>query len=282
MTIVFRVLTSEIMVDDEKQASLDPTEPQQHIILFYKYHPLSSDWNVTEKYREALETLCTSLCLAGRILVGCSENEGINGTLSGSLKDDVLSFTYALRKDVDLTGLSDYRRAAIEAFRSDSEAFFRSIRQDELQMSAEDFKWSSTTSEEDLFPDCNVKLVKELIGTGGALTGIRIDETAKGYLTPVEWKSELETMDDDTLLIDCRNTKEYQIGHFDAAMDPRTTTFQQFPKWVQEHEHLLSKKKVLMYCTGGIRCEKVSAPLTLNQSLNFRRLLLTFARLFRP
>jgi UPF0176 protein len=123
-----------------------------------------------------------------------------------------------------------------------------------------DFKWSSaTTNDESLFPDLNIKLVNELIGTGGAMAGIPIDETAQGYLTPTAWHEELLSAQtaSDTILIDCRNTKEHQIGHFVGALDPQTTTFQQFPKWVEDHEHLLADKKVRMFCTGGIRCEKV-------------------------
>ena len=127
-------------------------------------------------------------------------------------------------------------------------------------VSSEDFKWSKTAKTGPLFPDLNIKLVNELIGTGGVLSSISLEETAKGYLTPQQWREELASLDGsskDTVLIDCRNTKEYEIGHFTNAMDPRTTTFSQFPKWVDDHSHILADKKVLMYCTGGIRCEKV-------------------------
>ena len=75
----------------------------QHVILFYKYHPLSPDAQVTEIYRSSLERLCRSLALCGRILVGCSRTEGINGTLAGEYSN-VLAFTYALlgkRDDFD-------------------------------------------------------------------------------------------------------------------------------------------------------------------------------------
>jgi UPF0176 protein len=121
--------------------------------------------------------------------------------------------------------------------------------------SPEDFKWSRSQGSDPLFPDLNIKLVKELIGTGGVMSSIPLEETAKGYLTPKEWHSELSKIsageDKDTILIDCRNTKEFEIGHFETALDPKTTTFAQFPKWVDEHKHVLADKKVLMYCTGG-------------------------------
>jgi len=270
------------------------------VILFYKYHPLSDDASSMERYRLALEALCASLRLTGRILVGVSSaSEGINGTLAGPI-DNVRAFTRALmgqqrdRDDGDCGDDADRATvtAALQRFRDDEKEFFDAIGVEPLRMQSEDFKWSTSTAsnscvkpngggdeEEDadssppLFPDLNVKLVKELIGTGGVLSSISIDETSQGYLTPRQWHEALQSAtkkndpgnDDggngsDTVLIDCRNTKEYQIGHFDGAVDPRTTTFSQFPKWARDNRHLLADKKVLMYCTGGIRCEKVRHP----------------------
>jgi predicted sulfurtransferase/23S rRNA-/tRNA-specific pseudouridylate synthase len=102
--------------------------------------------------------------------------------------------------------------------------------------------------------------VSELIGTGGKFADIAVEDTAKGYLTPKEWHDALVNRNkDESIVIDCRNTKECQIGHFQEALDPGTTTFAQFPKWVEDHAQDLKKKKVFMYCTGGIRCEKASA-----------------------
>ena len=118
-----------------------------------------------------------------------------------------------------------------------------------------DFKWSSVDStNEGLFPDLQIKLVKEIIGTGGVLSSISIDDTSKGYLTPKEWHEEMEKLksqDDatnDTVLIDCRNHKEFEIGHFTNAIDPNTKTFEQFPRWVQENKSALKDKKILMVC----------------------------------
>lgn len=244
---------------------------QQHIILFYKYHPLSNDRNLTALYRDTLEQLCKSLLLKGRILVGVSESEGINGTLAGEEKN-VRAFTYALLGEKKMlsdqlangAAMDDKGLRIIKDFWRKSHDFFEKIGKPALEMkSPEDFKWSVCTGSEFLFPDLNIKLVKELIGSGGVLSSIPLEETAQGYLTPKQWHDELsklETEDDeDTILIDCRNTKECQIGHFNRAIDPNTTTFAQFPKWVDEHRHIFTDKKVLMYCTGGIRCEKASA-----------------------
>jgi predicted sulfurtransferase len=243
-------------------------EPEKHhhnIILFYKYHALSPDFAVTEMYRTALETLCRSLQLTGRILVGCSATEGINGTLAGRY-ENVRAFTRALLKEQQHSDNNNdddpsYMKQATGDFWKASEAFFQSIGEPELCFdSPDDFKWSSCSNRNDeLFPDLNIKLVSELIGTGGVLSSIPLGETAKGYLTPREWHDRLsqQLQDDDTVLIDCRNTKEYEIGRFVGATDPKTTTFSQFPKWVEDNKVLLEDKKVMMYCTGGIRCEKV-------------------------
>jgi predicted sulfurtransferase/23S rRNA-/tRNA-specific pseudouridylate synthase len=219
---------------------------------------------VTKIYSDHLEQFCSSLKLSGRILVGSSRSEGINGNLAGSYTN-LRAFTCALLGDADnLSKECDAEsKNAVEKFWAQTKEFFDGIGEQDLRMSSpDDFKWSCSSQVEPLFPDLNIKVVPELIGTGGVLSSIPLEETAKGYLTPMEWHDELSGLSQsstDTILIDCRNTKEYTIGRFTGATDPQTTTFAQFPKWVDDHNQLLADKKVLMYCTGGIRCEKASA-----------------------
>ena len=242
----------------------DSTLTKQSIILFYKYHPLSPDFDVTERYRLALEKLCNALCLKGRILVGCSKTEGLNGTLSGT-HYNVTAFTWAMLKDAEkANGLSPEMSSWVNEFWSESKEFFDSIQEDELVFkSPNDFKWSSSEKADALFPDLNIKLTKELIGSGGKMSSITVEETSQGYLSPKQWHDELakatKGASDETVIIDCRNTKEFDIGRFPGAIDPRTTVYSQFPHWVEQNKKLLDGKKVLMYCTGGIRCEKASA-----------------------
>jgi predicted sulfurtransferase len=261
---------------------------QTHIILFYKYHPLSPDHAVTEVYRAALYDLCAALDLSGRILVGASWTEGLNGTLAGSL-DCLTAFTRALlsvetesnaihneqSSSIDKPiSINPLLQQAIDTFRARSREYFLSINKPVLTMdSPSDFKWSLYADDRPAFPDLRVVLVAELIGTGGALSDIQLDETAQGYLTPKDWHEAMRAYrqgdgskhDDnqrestkDTILIDCRNSKEYDIGHFVGSVNPETFTFANFPHWVNQHREMLDGKKVLMYCTGGIRCEKVS------------------------
>lgn len=73
------------------------------------------------------------------------------------------------------------------------------------------------------------------------------------HLTPEEFKKTIET--EDVVIIDARNTYETAIGTFKNAFDPKTRTFQEFPDAVK-NANLPKDKKILMYCTGGIRCEK--------------------------
>lgn len=74
------------------------------------------------------------------------------------------------------------------------------------------------------------------------------------YLEPEEFYEAMQQ--EDTVILDTRNDYEYDVGHFRGAIRPDIRTFRDLPKWVQENRHLLENKRILTYCTGGIRCEK--------------------------
>lgn len=74
------------------------------------------------------------------------------------------------------------------------------------------------------------------------------------YCTPDEWDAVLS--DPDTVIIDTRNDYEFKVGTFDGAINPKTRGFREFPTWVDENLDPNRDKKVAMFCTGGIRCEK--------------------------
>lgn len=76
------------------------------------------------------------------------------------------------------------------------------------------------------------------------------------YLEPQQWREVLES-EDDYVLIDVRNDYESKIGHFEGAITPEVDNFYEFPDWL-DNLRVDKDKKVLMYCTGGIRCEKFS------------------------
>lgn len=82
------------------------------------------------------------------------------------------------------------------------------------------------------------------------------NELTGNYLEPKEFMNALER--DDVIVIDARNDYEYDIGHFRNAIRPNIKAFRELPEWIEENLSDQKDKKVLTYCTGGIRCEKFS------------------------
>lgn len=76
------------------------------------------------------------------------------------------------------------------------------------------------------------------------------------YLEPAEWREQIES-EEEKVIIDVRNDYESRIGHFEGAIRPDVENFHEFPEWLERSE-IPRDRKVLMYCTGGIRCEKFS------------------------
>lgn len=100
-----------------------------------------------------------------------------------------------------------------------------------------------------------VKLKKEIVTMG--VEGIDPNDCVGTYVKPQDWNDLVN--DPDVVLIDTRNDYECDIGTFKGAVDPLTVTFREFPAYVREHLDPGKQKKVAMFCTGGIRCEKASA-----------------------
>ena len=100
-----------------------------------------------------------------------------------------------------------------------------------------------------------VKLKKEIVTMG--VEGIDPNRTVGTYLSPQEWNAVIS--DPETLLIDTRNDYEVEVGTFKGAINPETRTFREFPEYVKESLDPARHKKVAMFCTGGIRCEKSTA-----------------------
>ncbi|MCM2983307.1 hypothetical protein CHI02_17010 [Niallia circulans] len=76
------------------------------------------------------------------------------------------------------------------------------------------------------------------------------------HLKPAEFYEKMQ--DPDTIVIDARNDYEYDLGHFRGAIKPEIETFRELPQWIKENKDKLEGKKILTYCTGGVRCEKFS------------------------
>ncbi len=110
---------------------------------------------------------------------------------------------------------------------------------------------------EHVFPRCIVKKRQQIVALD-----VEVDPKDGGeHVSPAKWREMLETRDEDTILLDVRNDYEWKVGHFEGAELPKLETFRQFPKYAKElkEEKDPKKTKVMMYCTGGIRCELYSA-----------------------
>lgn len=105
------------------------------------------------------------------------------------------------------------------------------------------------------FKRSKVKLKKEIVTMG--IEGIDPKQLVGTYVAPQQWNDLIN--DPEVLLIDTRNQYEAAVGAFANAINPRTTTFREFPQYVSQHLDPSVHKKVAMYCTGGIRCEKSTA-----------------------
>jgi UPF0176 protein len=105
------------------------------------------------------------------------------------------------------------------------------------------------------FHRMKVRLKREIVTMGqpdiDPLTG------AGHYVAPADWNALIDAPD--TIMIDTRNDYEVEIGSFAGAINPETKSFSEFPDWFRDHRDDLNGKKIAMFCTGGIRCEKATA-----------------------
>ena len=115
--------------------------------------------------------------------------------------------------------------------------------------------YKESLSDELAFYRTKVKLKKEIVTMG--VEGIDPAHIVGTYVKGDDWNTLIS--DPDTILIDTRNDYEVAIGSFKNAVNPNTTTFREFPKWAADNLDKTKHKKVAMFCTGGIRCEKSTA-----------------------
>ena len=146
--------------------------------------------------------------------------EGLNGTISGS------------KSSID----------GVIQFLQDDGRF------DNLEIK---FSHSETTP----FKRLKVKLKKEIVTLG--VEHIDPLSSVGTYVNPQDWNALIS--DPDVVLIDTRNNYEYEIGSFKGAINPSTETFREFPEYTKNNLEQYRGKKVAMFCTGGIRCEKSTA-----------------------
>jgi UPF0176 protein len=174
-----------------------------------------------KKLREPLLNFCVSQSIKGTLLLA---DEGINGTLAGSEKS-VLELLHYLKNDPIFEG--SFKNIAHKESWSDKHPFYR----------------------------MKVKLKKEIVTLG--VPGVSPTKMVGRYVKPQDWNSIIS--DPEVVLIDTRNNYEYAIGTFKNAINPKTMAFREFPEYVKTHFDPKKHKKVAMFCTGGIRCEKASS-----------------------
>ncbi|XP_052006269.1 thiosulfate sulfurtransferase/rhodanese-like domain-containing protein 2 [Xyrauchen texanus] len=196
------------------------------VLLYYYYCQLNNPQVICQWQKE----LCSKLQLTGKIRVA---TEGINGTVGGTK-----TATYLYIKAMLLH----------PAFKL-------------LQI--QDFKRSKGGAE--CFSDLRVGVYKEIVPMGVDPDDIPF-RMAGIHLEPEEFHKEVKALienksaaDSDTILLDCRNFYESKIGQFSQCLAPDIRKFSYFPDYVDKNLDLFQDKKVLMYCTGGIRCERGSA-----------------------
>jgi UPF0176 protein len=115
-----------------------------------------------------------------------------------------------------------------------------------------DLEWKEAISDRAPFGKMKVRLKKEIVTMGQPDVDPRA--SVGHYVDPQDWNELIQSPD--VAVIDTRNDYEVAIGTFDGAVDPQTKTFGEFPAWWEENKHRFHNKKVAMFCTGGIRCEK--------------------------
>tara|TARA_B100001057_G_scaffold341568_1_gene342415 strand:+ start:94 stop:1029 length:936 start_codon:yes stop_codon:yes gene_type:complete len=169
--------------------------------------------------QDNLYNICKENNIMGTILIA---DEGINGTISG--KNNKIEKTIS-----SLT--SDERFSDIE------------------------IKYSSTDKQP--FHRMKVRLKKEIVTIG--IPEINPNKKVGRYVKPEDWNELIS--DPDVVVIDTRNKYETKIGSFQNALDPKTSSFREFPDWVKKFKNSgeNANKKIAMFCTGGIRCEKASS-----------------------
>lgn len=174
-----------------------------------------------QELRQPLHTMCKKLEIQGTLLLA---REGINGTVAGT------------EKAID-TLIEELLHGSLFKGRLDNV----------------ELKFSQASSMP--FKRLKVRLKKEIVALGKP--HINPAKQVGTYIEPQDWNALIS--DPEILLIDTRNSYEIEKGTFQQALDPETETFNEFPTFVKQKLDPKKHKKVAMFCTGGIRCEKASA-----------------------
>lgn len=173
-----------------------------------------------EALKDSMMLFCKRHNMKGTILLA---DEGVNATVSGT-REAIDTFFAYLDEDTRLA----------------------------------EMPWKESYTNEQPFGRMKVRLKKEIVKL--AVDGVDAACNAGAYVKSEDWDDFLS--DPDSIVIDTRNDYEIKIGTFEGAVDPKTQNFRDFPKWAKEwmaKNAGVKKKKIGMFCTGGVRCEKSTA-----------------------
>lgn len=165
-------------------------------------------------------SLCESLHLTGRIILA---HEGINGTVGGS--DEATA------------------------------AYIQAMNNHEL-FGGIDFKTADGGAES--FPKLKISIKNEIVRMGVDPMTVTVEDTGI-HLTPDQTHELLSNRPQDLIVLETRNDYEWEVGRFEGAENPNIKTFREFPEYVDKNLERYKDKEILMYCTGGVRCERATA-----------------------
>lgn len=171
-----------------------------------------------EQFREEHLKLCKNIGLKGRILVS---EEGFNGTVSGTIEQ------------------TDRYMEAVKSDERFKDTFFK-----------------MDPADGHAFKKMHVRYRPEIVSLKLGEDDLNPNQLTGQYLEPKEFKEALE--DENTIVLDARNDYEYDLGHFRGSVRPDIRSFRELPEWIKENKEQFMDKRVVTYCTGGVRCEKLT------------------------
>ena len=171
--------------------------------------------------QEKIQIFCGVNNIKGTILLA---DEGINGTISGR-ENNIRNFLQFVKKVSFLSGI------------------FSQLEHKE--------SWATKNP----FYRMKVRLKKEIVALG--VDGVSPTKKVGKYVKPEDWNNLIS--DPNTIIIDTRNNYEVDIGTFKNAINPNIATFRELPNFVENNLNPKTRKKIAMFCTGGIRCEKATS-----------------------
>ena len=191
------------------------------LLTFYKFVDVANPVDVTREHRD----FCRDIWLKGRIYIS---EEGISSTVSGN------------------TGQCHAYKLYL-----DTSPYFNNI---------PDIDTKANKVQGHCFEKLICKYRKEVVALGHQVTSDQVHKSLK-ELSIDEFEQVVHQQSDDRIILDMRNNYEYKLGHFKGAIPSGTVNFREVEELMDEYKEQFAGKKVLMYCTGGIRCDKLSVML---------------------